>query len=178
MTLADRIAIMNHGELQQVGEPTEVYHNPANVFVADFIGSPNINLFDVDLIESADGGTLRNEAFDYEISRDLLDAIDAEDGAELVLGVRPENMEIASDSGGELESRVEVVETVGSDNFLYTRVGDQECRVRTSSTIIPEQDDILRLTFDEDDIYLFDRGTEERVFDRGKRYERRRELLQ
>jgi len=175
MTLADRIAIMNHGELQQVGRPTDVYHNPANVFVADFIGSPNINLFDVEYDRHSSGATLRSESFTYELSEGLTQSITAEDGDALTLGVRPENIEV--DPDGEIESTVEVVETVGSDNFLYVRVAGQECRVRTSSTLIPNEGETLRLSFDEDDIYLFDSETEERVLDRSERYEERRELL-
>ena len=175
MTLADRIAIMNHGELQQVGRPTDVYHNPANVFVADFIGSPNINLFDVEYDRHSSGATLRSESFTYELSEGLTQSITAEDGDALTLGVRPENIEV--DPDGEIESTVEVVETVGSDNFLYVRVAGQEGRVRTASTLIPNEGETLRLSFDEDDIYLFDSETEERVLDRSERYEERRELL-
>ncbi|MFB6195680.1 MAG: ABC transporter ATP-binding protein [Haloplanus sp.] len=175
MTLADRIAIMNHGELQQVGRPTDVYHNPTNVFVADFIGSPNINLFDVEYDRHSSGATLRGETFTYELSEDIAQSIASEDGDALTLGIRPENLEV--DADGEIESTVEVVETVGSDNFLYVRVAGQECRVRTSSTLIPDEGETLHLTFDEDDIYLFDSETEERVLDRSERYEERRELL-
>jgi len=169
MTLADRIAILNHGELQQIGRPTHVYSNPNNMFVADFIGSPNINFFDVDL-ERADGEyTLVNESFNYRISESFADRVQSNtDATELVLGVRPETIELAEqpESGRTISGSVMVVETVGSDNFIYLEIAGDETRVRAPSNVLPEVDDELHITFDEEDIYLFDRQTEEAVLDR------------
>lgn len=173
MTLADRIAIMEGGELQQVGRPTQVYHNPANLFVADFIGSPNINLFDVSLERTATGGTLQHAEFDYDISQSIIDEItpDLTDD-ELVLGVRPETIRVVGDpDDADLVTTVDVVETIGSDNVLYLRFADQEVRVRSPPTLLPEQGDRIGLTFEEGDLYLFDRVTEEAVLDRSGRYQ-------
>lgn len=173
MTLADRIAIMEGGELQQVGRPTQVYHNPANLFVADFIGSPNINLFEVRLERTSSGGILHHSSFDYEISQAIIDEI-VEDmtDEELVLGVRPETIQVVADlDEADIVATVDVVETIGSDNVLYLSLGDQEVRVRAPATLLPEQGDRIGLTFDEGDIYLFDQVTEEAVLNRSDQYQ-------
>lgn len=169
MTLADRIAIMNDGAVQQIGRPTEVYSDPANMFVAHFIGSPNINFFDVDLDESGSTPRLVHEAFEYELSTEFAERVRAEtDETELVLGVRPENMLIADgpESGRTIPAEVVVVETVGSDNFIYLDVAGDEVRVRAPATVLPDPGDTLHLTFEESEIYLFDRHTEESVLRR------------
>ena len=169
MTLADRIAIMNDGTVQQIGRPTQVYSDPANMFVAHFIGSPNINFFDVDL-EVRDGTpTLVHEVFTYEISEEFADRIrEGTDATELVLGVRPENIHIADgpEEGRTVPADVTVVETVGSDNFIYCEVAGEEVRVRASARVLPDGGERLDLTFDESDVYLFDRATEESILRR------------
>ena len=170
MTLADRIAIMNDGTVQQIGPPTQVYSDPANMFVAHFIGSPNINFFDVDLDEAASPPRLVGETFAYDISEELAERVRAEtDATELVLGVRPENVVIAEEeeeAGRTLAGEVLVVETVGSDNFIYLEVAGDEVRVRAPARVLPEAGETLHLTFDESDAYLFDRRTEESVLRR------------
>jgi multiple sugar transport system ATP-binding protein len=169
MTLADRIAILHHGQLQQIGHPTRVYSNPANMFVADFIGSPNINFFDVDLDESGDEPKLVHEVFEYRLSDSMVRRVrESTDSSELVLGVRPETVRIVDEpeDGRTIPGTVMVVETVGSDNFIYLDVAGDETRVRAPATLLPEVDEGLHLTFDEGDIYLFDRNTEESVLDR------------
>jgi multiple sugar transport system ATP-binding protein len=171
MTLADRIAILHHGELQQIGEPTRVYSNPTNMFVADFIGSPNINFFEVELDESGDEPRLVHDVFEYRISDSMVERVrESTDTSDLVLGVRPETIRIVDgpEPGRTIRGRVMVVETVGSDNFVYLDVDGSETRVRAPANVLPEVDDELHITFDEDAIYLFDRATEESVLDRMK----------
>jgi multiple sugar transport system ATP-binding protein len=169
MTLADRIAILNLGELQQIGRPTHVYSNPANMFVADFIGSPNINFFDVDLDESGSQPTLVHDVFEYTLSDHMVGRIrEATETNELVLGVRPESIRIAdaAETGRTIPGSVMVVETVGSDNFIYMDVAGDETRVRVPANVLPTEGEEIHITFDEEDIYLFDRQTEESVLDR------------
>jgi multiple sugar transport system ATP-binding protein len=164
MTMADRIVILENGQLQQVGTPKDVYYRPANTFVADFIGSPSMNFFDVDLrVESDGSGTLVGEKINYGISEQLVDVIDGE--GEYILSIRPENLRIdenAPDSKS-FEATVDVVEVIGSDNFLYLDVAGRECRVRAPVEIEPEEGEVVRVTFDESDLHLFDRHTEEAV---------------
>jgi multiple sugar transport system ATP-binding protein len=165
MTMADRIVILEDGRLQQVGTPKDVYYRPANAFVADFIGSPSMNFFDVTLeVDGDEGGRLVGPGFEYAVSPELVDSVGARAG-EYILSIRPENLHVAPDAAPEksFEAQVEVVEVIGSDNFLYLDVAGQECRVRTPVEIEPEIGTTVRVTFDEADLHLFDRDTEEAV---------------
>ncbi|WP_049917076.1 ABC transporter ATP-binding protein [Halogeometricum pallidum] len=162
MTMADRIVILNDGKLQQVGTPKEVYYRPANAFVADFIGSPSMNFFDVDLRTESDGsGTLAGEGISYAVSNDVVEMVGGD--GEYTLGIRPENLRIDSTApdAKTFEAEVDVVEVIGSDNFLYLEVGGKECRVRAPVEIEPAEGETVDVTFDESDLHLFDRNTEE-----------------
>ena len=164
MTMADRIVILNHGKLQQVGTPKDVYYRPANAFVADFIGSPSMNFFDVDLrIENDGSGTLVGDGLNYAITDQLVDILDGE--GEYILSVRPENLRIdeAAPDSKSFKATVDVVEVIGSDNFIYLDVMSNECRVRAPVDVEPEEDETVTVTFDEADLHLFDRHTEKAI---------------
>jgi multiple sugar transport system ATP-binding protein len=166
MTLADRIVILNDGKLQQVGTPKDVYYRPRNLFVADFIGSPSMNFFDVTLETEGEGGRLVHEkgGFTYEVTPQFVDELRAaSDSTDLVLGIRPEDLRFAetAEEGKTISGTVEVVEVVGSDNFVYLDVGDEELRLRTTSEREPEIGSTVDVTFDETGIHLFDKRTEE-----------------
>ncbi|WP_435364290.1 ABC transporter ATP-binding protein [Haloarchaeobius sp. DYHT-AS-18] len=115
MTMGDRIAILDDGILQQVGTPLECYHEPNNEFVADFIGEPSMNFFDVEV----EGNRLEAEKFSYPVSQETLDAVG--DATDITLGIRPEDIEIRSgvESDHDLETVVDVVEPTGDENNLY-----------------------------------------------------------
>lgn len=164
MTLADRIVILNNGELQQVGSPKTVYYQPANEFVADFIGSPSMNILSVELHEHDDGtATFTNgESFTYEVGREFVDTLrETSDADEFKLGLRPENLRL-TDSTRDAEAinmEVEVVEVIGSDNYLYLSLDGQEFRARVPSYTEPVEGEIIQVTFDDNDIHLFDQQT-------------------
>jgi multiple sugar transport system ATP-binding protein len=167
MTMADQIVVMNDGKIQQIGTPKEVYYEPANQFVADFIGSPSINFFDVTL-ERVDGEpVLVNDGFEYAISDDLFSHIQEETRSEsFILGIRPEGIRLANEgeTDNAIRCAVEVVETVGSDNFVYLNVNGQETRMRTGAAVNPVEGATVNIHFDESQIYLFDGETKEIVY--------------
>ncbi|WP_137287053.1 ABC transporter ATP-binding protein [Halorussus salinisoli] len=117
MTMGDRIAILNDGELQQVGTPLECYHEPRNVFVAGFIGDPSMNFFDADLRDD----TLVADEFEYALSEETLADVEGHD--RLVLGIRPEDIELAAEGDGphDFRTTVDVVEPMGDENNVYLR---------------------------------------------------------
>jgi multiple sugar transport system ATP-binding protein len=167
MTMADRIVVMDDGEIQQVGAPKEIYYRPANLFVADFIGSPSINLFEVQLEDRGGQPTLVHGGFEYPISDQVYSRIQETGTDQLTLGIRPENVRVVDPDeygGPTISARTDVVETVGSDNYLYLDVGGDECRARVPSTIDPEVDSTVQVAFDETDIHLFDSTTEESIY--------------
>ncbi|WP_440008224.1 ABC transporter ATP-binding protein [Halomicrococcus sp. SG-WS-1] len=152
MAMGDRIAVMNDGELQQVGTAEEVYASPTNEFVANFIGSPSINLFTADV----SGGTLRGPG-DFEYRLDDPSWVDGYDRVRV--GVRPEDIRLVESGGNAAEASV--VEPMGNENFLYATLGDRELTARIESGLRPTTGQTVRFTFDEDSLYLFDPETGE-----------------
>ena len=154
MTMSDRIVVLNQGTIQQVGRPDTIYNEPVNLFVADFVGSPSMNKFDVRL----DGNVLEGDTFDYRLSDEHLEQVHqyADDGEHLILGIRPENIRLTDDPGeNAIRAHLDVREPVGSDNYLYFTIGDEECRVRVPGDVKPEEGTELAIEFDEENIHLF-----------------------
>jgi multiple sugar transport system ATP-binding protein len=106
MTLADRVVVLRDGAIEQVGSPLELYDKPANRFVAQFIGMPQMNVIDV-----ADMPGLRN----------AVGAANAPDG---YIGVRPENVLLRNAGSGAISGKVELVESLGADTLIYAAIGD------------------------------------------------------
>ena len=155
MTMSDRVAIFDQGEIQQVGTPDEIYNQPANLFVADFIGSPAMNTFDIEL----EGSTLIGSDFKYELSTENTERVRqyVNDGDSLVMGIRPEDIYLADgDHENGIQAFLDVLEPVGSDNYLYFRVGDDECRVRVPGDVKPAENSEAVIAFDEENLHLFD----------------------
>jgi len=151
MAMGDRIAVMNHGTLQQVGSAEEVYRTPVNEFVADFIGSPSINLFDA----AIDGARLDGPgAFTYDLSDESpVEGLDT-----VRVGIRPEDITLVDDG---IEMTVNVLEPMGNENFLYATLGTQEITARIDPTKRPETDETVSFSFAESALYLFDPDTGE-----------------
>jgi len=168
MTMGDRIAILDGGELQQIATPLECYHEPANQFVASFLGEPSMNFFDVTL----DGDRLVGEAFEYPIGEAVRS--DLGGATDLVLGIRPEAVELV-DAGGahEFETTVDVVEPMGDENTVYLHF-DPDAEPETAATLVATIDGFNRVSegdtviarIPEDAIHLFDRTTGEALHNR------------
>jgi multiple sugar transport system ATP-binding protein len=158
MTMADRIAVMDHGVLQQVGTPLEVYNNPANVFVARFIGSPGMNLVSATLVE--EGGELRADLGAPGKSRPLPAAIAAAaratDMREVWFGFRPEELSLAADADG-LAVDVTFVERVGSRTVVHFQIGGEAAKGVFENDVPLRPGTGARLVPAEDAVRLFDR---------------------
>ena len=160
LTLADRIAVMKGGVIQQLAPPIEVYQRPVNRFVAAFIGSPAMSFFDGRL----DGdvfvlGQVRIPLSGYAFADGSRDP-----GAPVTLGVRPEHVSVAgAASGYAFDGRVAVVEPMGADTLLWTELGGQPMSVRVDGERVFEVGQTLRFTFDPARLSVFDAATGERV---------------
>ena len=137
MTMASRIFIMHDGALQQSGIPLEVYKQPANRFVAGFIGSPAMNFMDATLAAEQDAYFVRSEHFNVRLPEAFHDRVAAYAGRPVIFGVRPEDMAEHTEAVSEIEddalaARVEVVETLGAETLVHLTCGDQTLVARVA----------------------------------------------
>jgi len=161
MTMSDRIVILAEGVIQQTGTPDEIYQNPANLFVANFIGSPTMNFFDVRL----EGDVLVSGEFEFPVSEAFASDIAERADGDLVLGIRPENIHVVpDDTEDSITTVVDVVQPIGSDNYIYVGIGSDDCTVRTPANARPAEGSTIELQFDEDAVHLFDAESEQSLF--------------
>jgi multiple sugar transport system ATP-binding protein len=157
MTLADVLAVMKSGVLQQVGPPEEVYARPANVFVASFIGSPRMNLIEGEL-RLEDGGPVLH----VDASRLRLPLAPQRGPGRLVVGIRPEHARL--DDNGSLELRVEIVEPLGGQKFVYGSLGAGVAfTAGVDPRLHPQEGDVLRLAVHPENVHFFDADSGLRV---------------
>ncbi len=154
MTMGDRIAILDAGELQQVGTPLECYHSPENRFVAGFIGSPSMNFMET----RRDGTSLVHDAFEYDLSERTADRLPV--GTDrLTLGIRPEHIELAERSDrNAVATDVSVVEPMGEVTYVYVEIGDTTYTVSVDGETRIDAGDEIAVAFPEEKIHLFDEG--------------------
>jgi len=163
MSLADRIAVLNAGVLQQIGTPEEIYDHPLNRFVAGFIGNIRMNFLQCvlrnDEVPSLDG---RNGAWRLPITASLRDTIRSRTDAEaLILGIRPEDLTLTTQPAeGAIEAEVYVVEPLGDRTIFDLRVGDDIVKVRTPPTFDAAPGSRLWFITDRSRIHLFDSRTD------------------
>ena len=161
MTLGDRLIVMENGYAAQIGSPLEVYEQPANLFVAGFIGSPAMNFFDGRL--SDDG---RRVVLPADIEFSLPDGgLPRAGGKDVVLGIRPEHFEPAPDNDAKLRLRVDHVELLGADTLVYGRFGDDHpvVTVRIPDVQHYGRNTQLPLTVSPDKLHVFDKNDHQRL---------------
>ena len=164
MTMGDRVAVLNGGELQQLAPPQEVYDHPVNRFVAGFIGSPSMDFMETTVERQDDRYVLvgrSNDTLSYALDRSVTERLELEGGTDLTLGVRPEDLDVIGDPAdrnprNSFEATVDVVEPMGSDNFLTLDVGESDSwTARVDSSFVPEEGSQVGVTFDESVLHLF-----------------------
>src|SRR5271169_5625271 len=163
MTLGDRVVVMRDGRVQQVGDPMELYNEPANRFVAGFIGSPAMNFAAVRI--AAENGSLWAESEDLRIKvpERVAQRLGRYAGMEATLGGRPEDLRIARDGdAGDLsfDAAVEVVERLGSEILLDVAAGSTPMVASVEPTATASVHETLRLAINPHRIHFFDNTTE------------------
>src|SRR5215471_16659562 len=163
MTLGDRVVVMKDGVVQQVGEPLELYNTPANRFVAGFIGSPAMNFAEVTL--ARDSGRLWAMAPGLKIGVPdrIAQRANGRDGVKATIGIRPEDIHIAGPADGAescFEAEVEVVEQLGSEILLDTRVGNTAFVASVDPGLHMRVHERLKLALNPTRLHLFDAETE------------------
>ena len=173
MTLGDRIVIMRDGWIMQIGTPQEVFDHPANVFVAGFIGMPQMNFFDAELVKIGDVYSLKCNGAEMALSQRIQDALKAKgcDSRKIILGCRPEHMVMKSASGADtMEATVDVSEMMGSEIHLHVSCHDKDVVVRIPTTELDtsqrgglQYGTKIAISFPADLVHLFDPETEENL---------------
>lgn len=166
MTLADRIVIMNHGKIMQIGTPMEVFNNPGNQFVAGFIGSPAMNFLEVRVLDENGVLVMQGGSFKFEVPEHLRDRYLRVKDQEAVLGIRPQHIYDRETSGPLKDGRplrlnVEIIEPVGVEVILYGSCGSAQLTacVDPKTRAAPHRDSDFWV--DMNQIHLFDKNTGE-----------------
>ena len=167
MTLGDRIVIMKEGYVQQIGTPRQVFHDPNNLFVAGFIGTPQMNFFHGELHREGETYFLELGGTRLEIAEEKQQRLRQYDvpAQPVVAGIRPEHVLLTEGEG--FSGQVDVIEMMGSNTHLHVRFGDEECVI-----VVPDGDEPVRefqhgetvqFMFHADRIHLFSRETEQNL---------------
>ena len=155
MTLADRIVILNHGNIEQVGTPDEIYSDPANIFVAQFIGTPAMNILPCKLEApgiSASSILIAGKSIEIQF-----DTVSDQSGAEINLGVRPEHIIVSDRKDALIDGEVEIVESLGEFTIIYVNCGfPTPIIAKLMGDLNILKGDFVSLTADPQNMHLFD----------------------
>ena len=165
LTLADRIAIMRGGKIQQLASPHTIYNHPVNKYVAGFIGSPSMNFLEGTL---AMGGnpSFETNGVQIDASRYVFDKSTNGTGRPIQFGIRPEHIVTGNEASNlpfNAEIEVEVVEPMGSDTLVWSQLAYQEFRLRMDGQSTVNAGEKLKIGFDPVSASLFDASTEDRL---------------
>ena len=145
MTLADKIVIMNKGKIEQTGTPYDIYNDPNNIFVAEFIGNPKMNIFKVESKDIINKNTFK--LFNNEIK---FENINFKNG--LYVGIRPEDISLENKSEFEFRISIDLIENLGSEKIIYSHINNTEIRIKSTKNI---KDKDITIYFPKNKLYLF-----------------------
>jgi ABC-type sugar transport system ATPase subunit len=154
MTLGDRVVVMREGKVHQIDRPEFIYDQPADTFVATFIGSPAINLFQGKL--SKVGSRLIFRSSDFSLDPGDI-AINFED-TELEIGIRPEDIQVVDRAEGALKAVAEMITNVGAEKYVYSRVGSTSLTVRVPKEFLFKPGEVIYLKMLPSRFHFFHNG--------------------
>lgn len=170
MTMADRIVVMKDGIVQQIATPQEIYDAPNNMFVAGFIGAPQMNFIDVKLIEENGEIFAKNDYLNIKLNKGECGVLIEKNyiGKEVVLGIRPEDIHIEdifvdNSLDSVFEATVEIGELMGAEIYAYLKSGDDSIIARFDGRYRVNMGDKLKLAMDKHRIHIFDKETQEAI---------------
>ncbi|MAC98176.1 MAG: sn-glycerol-3-phosphate ABC transporter ATP-binding protein UgpC [Euryarchaeota archaeon] len=151
MTLGDRLAVINEGVIEQVGSPIEVYEKPATYFVAEFIGTPQMNFINGKI----HANKFISDEFECSINKDVKDQ-------EVIFGIRPENLKVSAN--GSIKIKVDLIEKLGADSIIYgyDKSNNYLCYRENGNTKIKVNEEIS-LEIEDENYHLFDQETKKRL---------------
>ena len=160
LTIADRVAVMRDGLIEQVASPHDIFSQPSNVFVAGFIGTPQMNLMEARLV-GVDGGTATVRMLDQEVALAVGEAAAAavrkHKGKPLTVGVRPRGLSpVPQAEPSAISGQVDLIEPMGAETLLHLRIGEQDLRVVASRRLRPSSGETLHIAPQPGQLHLFD----------------------
>ncbi len=169
MTLADRIVVMNDGEVQQVGQPFELFEKPVNMFVAEFIGSPSMNFLKCKVVKDNAGLFLKEDPLNIKCPPIFEKSLLPYQNKEVILGIRPEHIYTLPPRGEQisdpdLNAVVEVAEPTGSTVYLFLRAGSFRPVCTVNAKTRPQSHTEIKLWFDRHEIHIFDPVTGQTIY--------------
>jgi len=170
LTMGTRIVVMKDGLVQQVDTPSSLYDRPVNMFVAGFIGSPQMNFINVTVDKRSDGTHLKFGEHDIKLPEGKAKKLEGTDyiGKEVVMGIRPESMHdedvfLESMPDSIVSAKVEVVEMLGSETLLHMFIGEIGCTARVNPRTKTRSGDIVKIAIDANRVHLVDKETEKTI---------------
>lgn len=168
MTMADRIAVLKDGVLQQLDTPQNLYDHPQNVFVAGFIGSPSMNFFDATITGNKNEMYVSSDAFRVRVPRNASDSLMAHQGKKVIFGMRPEDIHAkeyvpSGVKGEKVLGRVEVQELMGNEIFLYLDANGTSFIARVDPRARARTGDNVEVIFNMANMHIFDPETEKAI---------------
>ncbi len=167
MTLGTKIVVMKDGIVEQVDSPQQLYKHPANLFVAGFIGSPQMNFIDATVVEEADKMYVTFEGAKIPLSAETTKILKKKSygGKEVIIGIRPEQLDddpefIAKHTDAIINATVEVTELMGSETFLYLKKGKATFTAKVAGSSKAKIDDSIKIALNPDMIHIFDKESE------------------
>ncbi len=169
--MGGRVAVLNEGRLQQVGSPQEVYDRPANLFVAEFIGSPAMNLLDAEPVQVDGKAGIRVAGVDVTLPDALAKQLETSGASALVMGVRPEHLDLSVKKPAvTFEGKVDLVESLGSEQHVTVSLKGEPVAIDDNSIIARlaasekiEHGITFQLAVAPQHVQLFNASTKERI---------------
>ena len=146
MTLADKIVIMNKGKIEQFGSPDDIYNNPNNTFVAEFIGNPKMNIISIKKEK-----IINNNSFNLFNKKIKFENLNFEN--DLYVGIRPEDISLDNKNEISVDITIELIENLGSEKIIYSHLNGTEIRIKSSKNI---KDKNITIYLPRNKLYLFD----------------------
>ncbi len=149
MTLADRIVVLNKGNIEQYGTPNEIYSDPNNIFVAEFIGSPKMNIIKIYKEQIINTNTLK--LFNNKI---IFENFKFDD--EIYLGIRPEDISVKNDHEIQVNVKIDLIENLGFEKIIYTKLLENQITIKSAENINSQS---LTISFSKDKVLFFDKNS-------------------
>jgi multiple sugar transport system ATP-binding protein len=163
MSMGDRIAVMDAGKILQIGTPMDVYNHPENLFVAGFIGTPEMNMIPCEFVGKGDGGEIVavNGAFTLPLPTSMAQKIMAKaTSRDLIFGVRAEDVLVhRTEAPGRIPAEIYIIEPLGSENIVNVLVGPYRIKAKSAPTFYASIGEKVWIEFIMDRTHIFDRNT-------------------